>query len=116
MTHWKTSNTVQDIQWILRIKGKLLNQVVKLRKIALILYELETPQPVILHLTKVAVAITLSPFLNNKNWTIVSSTEKANSVTERLVFGCSLLPKKSGFFRVTAFIWRPVFDNRLDCC
>ena len=68
MTHWKTSNTVQEIQWILRIKGKLLNQVVKLRKIALILYEFETPQPVILHLTKVAVSITLSPFLNNKNW------------------------------------------------
>ena len=64
MTHWKTSNTVQEIQWILRIKGKLLNQVVKLRKIALILYELETPQPVILHLTKVANLKILSPFLN----------------------------------------------------
>ena len=53
----KTSNTVQEIQWILRIKQKLLNQVVKLRKIALILYEFETLKPVILHLTKVVVEI-----------------------------------------------------------
>ena len=104
---------MQEIQWILRIKRKLLNQMVKLRKIALILYEFETPQPVILHLAKVVVAITLSSFLNNKNWTIVSSTKTATSVTERLVFGCSLLPKKSRFFRVTTFIWGPVFDNRL---
>ena len=45
-------------------KKQLLNQVFKLRKIALIPYEFETPQPVILHLTKVANLKILSPFLN----------------------------------------------------